>query len=97
MTAQQGHPESQQPEQAGQEGGLAHERGSAQGAGSPGTTEVAAGIPQQAGRPEESSETPIEDIGSPDKAGSSADDTDPADVAAPDEPIEEHPEDQNSG
>jgi hypothetical protein len=103
MTAQQGSQnQTADPGQMPREGGLGKDaesgRDSAHAAGSPGTTEAAAGIPQQAGRVEEAVETPVEEkdglagqVGSQPGGGNSSEVKEQADR------IEEHPEDQNSG
>lgn len=104
MTAQQGNQNpSTDPGQMPREGSLGKDaesgRDSAHAAGSPGTTEAAAGIPQQAGRVEEAVETPVEEQGEglAGQAGSQPGGGNPSEVQEQTDRIEEHPEDQNSG
>jgi len=102
MTAQQGNQnQTRDPGQMPREGSLGkdaeNERDSAHAAGSPGTTEAAAGIPQQAGRVEDAVETPVEDKGLAGQVGSQPGGGNPSEVKEQSDRIEEHPEDQNSG
>ena len=95
MTAPQGHQNQQTG--SGQHQDSTGERDSAHAAGSPATTEAAAGIPQQAGRVRESVEAPLAGEVNADQPDAQADETDPSEVQNPSDRIEEHPEDQNSG
>jgi|GEM_PF-2152164 len=103
MTAQQGSQnQSADRGQMPREGSVGQDaengRDSAHAAGSPGTTEAAAGIPQQAGRLEEAAETPVEEEnGLAGQGGSLPEGDDPSEVPEQAGRIEEHPEDQNSG